>query len=310
MLKNTQGGGNSLIYSIISPFYVNSFFVVSGYLFFRKWLFVKDENLKYKLSIALKNILYRLIIPTILFATILYLPKMFFHSQDSTINDYLHNVLGGCSFWFTSALTISQLVLLCAIYLRINTLTKLSMLALFLCCLLPVLKMISSTPFPWYYKSGLAASVLMIAGGWLYHIGTKTNHSKQLGYIVVGIYIFLVIIYEYFNIPAKYALMSVTINSYGILLSSLGIISIFIVAKYIKPYSFIQFIGENSIVFYFMSGAIPATLVTIFKNFYGNTWIALFIGFISIICGYAMTKLIVKYMTFLIDLRSYSKNRV
>lgn len=104
--------------------------------------------------------------------------------------------------------------------------------------------------------------------------------------------------------------MSVTINSYGVLLSSLGIISIFIIVHYIKPYSFIQFIGENSIVFYFMSGAIPATLATIFKNFYGNTWIALFIGFIAIICGYVMTKIIVKYMPFLIDIRSFSKNRL
>lgn len=169
------GGGNSFIYNTISPFYVNSFFAVSGYLFFRKWLLVKEEDRINKLSTALKNVLYRLIIPTILFATILYIPKMLFHAQNSAINDYVYNVLGGCSFWFTSALTISQLVLLGAIYVRINTLTKFSLLALLLCGLLPILKMISPTPFPWYYKSGLAAAVLMIAGGWLYCIDSKVK---------------------------------------------------------------------------------------------------------------------------------------
>lgn len=271
---------------------------------------MRQTALNSNLDKAYKNTIFRLIIPTIIFATILYLPKMIFHSQSSTINDYIYNVLGGCSFWFTSALAVSQLILLNSLRLRIKSLKSMTLLAIILACSLPVLKIMFPSPFPWYFKSGIAAVLLMIAGGWIYNLNTKFNIFRPISFLFVFAYIIVILVSEFHNFNYHYALMSVTVNLSGIILSSLGIISIFIISHYIRPYSFIQFIGEHSIVFYFLSGAIPAALATLFKEFYGSTWSALLVGCIAILCGYGVTQFITKYMPYLTDIRLLPKLRL
>ena len=76
------------------------------------------------------------------------------------------------------------------------------------------------------------------------------------------------------------------------------------IAKKLKTNKIINFIGENSMIFYFLSGASPATFATISAklNITGihafNTSLIL-----SLISSYIITYIIVKYMPFLTDIR-------
>ncbi len=102
-------GGFSLK-TFFDPFYVNAFFIVSGYLFFRstsKHVFCKDY-----VFYRLNNILFKLVIPTIFFSSLFFIPKSLFHSRDFSLLIYIHDVWGGNTSWFTSALTVTQIIMI------------------------------------------------------------------------------------------------------------------------------------------------------------------------------------------------------
>ena len=66
---------------------------------------------------ALQNAVFRLMIPSIVFSAVMFLPKMLFHSTEISVHSFMVNVLGGVSYWFTSALFVAQVALLTLIAL-------------------------------------------------------------------------------------------------------------------------------------------------------------------------------------------------
>jgi fucose 4-O-acetylase-like acetyltransferase len=105
-------------------FYVNAFFFVSGYLLFWKQLSVPtiDEPRNvYVLSGGKKlflNIIYRIVIPSILFSTIEFLPSCLLQGRSIVVGYALYKTIGGGTYWFTSALVVAQLILLMLYYSR------------------------------------------------------------------------------------------------------------------------------------------------------------------------------------------------
>lgn len=97
----------------LTPFYVNTFFFISGYLLFKKYMKVPETicfpKKEYHKLIA--NVIFRLVIPTLVFSTLIYIPKMIFHGNPLSFGQYLHDVWGGTSYWFTSALSVAQILL-------------------------------------------------------------------------------------------------------------------------------------------------------------------------------------------------------
>jgi hypothetical protein len=165
------GGGNqawsSLITGIISPFYVNAFFVVSGYLFFMKWLNLSVSEISQNIRKSMLNILFRLIIPTLFFASVLYLPKLYFNSNVLSVGGYMYDVLGGISFWFTSAMAICNILMLSVIAIGIKSLKTFSIIAIVAFTIALFTKGFFLGPFPWYWRTGMAAMAFMTIGGGL-----------------------------------------------------------------------------------------------------------------------------------------------
>ena len=63
----------------LQPFYVNAFFFVSGYLMFRKYMPMLTSGGWYSVGIA--NLFFRLVVPTLVFSSVIFLPKMIFHGD-------------------------------------------------------------------------------------------------------------------------------------------------------------------------------------------------------------------------------------
>ena len=61
---------------------------------------------------ALQNIVFRLMIPSLIFSAVMFVPKMLFHSAEVSVHAFLIYVLGGISYWFTSALSVAKIVFL------------------------------------------------------------------------------------------------------------------------------------------------------------------------------------------------------
>ena len=156
---------------LITPFYVNAFFFVSGYLMFNKYLNVSalGNNLVYVK--ALQNIVFRLMIPSLFFSAVMFVPKMLFHSAEVSVHAFLLHVLGGISYWFTSALSVAQIVLLSLIMLLkrkdIWSYMWCSVLLFALGWYLNDVRTDTSAEafFPWFWKTGLEYTLIMALGG-------------------------------------------------------------------------------------------------------------------------------------------------
>ena len=99
-------GSHPFLSTYISPVCMAAFFFVSGFLFFRKYDVLTDGNFW---RTEAENVFFRLAVPTMLFAALLYVPKVFFHQASPSLPDFMLAVFGGTAFWFTSSLVLIQL---------------------------------------------------------------------------------------------------------------------------------------------------------------------------------------------------------
>ena len=122
--------------ALIHPFYVNGFFFVSGYLLFWKQLSSPriDEKSKQFLNNSgggktlTLNILFRIELPSVLFAMIEFFPKKIIKGEAVGLKPFLLETLGGCTYWFTSALAVAELLFLLLLLLCLSLLLLLIIL--------------------------------------------------------------------------------------------------------------------------------------------------------------------------------------
>lgn len=295
---------------ILQPFYVNAFFFVSGYLFFRKHFQIETSYGYSNFWKDIQNIIFRLIIPTIIFASIIYIPKLFFHGREVSIIQYLYDVWGGISFWFTSTITVSQIILLFLLFTNKKNIWFYFIVSIFLFIISIYLYDINKSPFPWFYKSGIGATLFMTLGG-IYQQYEKyidKKFSKGACYALVTIYLTCAV-YTLFHNPFRYAVMSMNFNFGGLFITLLGITFIVILCKYLPNFKVLSYIGRHSIVFYFFSGMLPASIGLIFQKIFPDRFyiITILVAIFSICIGLLLTYIINKYIPWLTDIRKLKK---
>ena len=105
------------INQFLCGFYVNAFFLISGYLLFRKQLnkpAIEAGSAQYIIGDGKKlifSILYRLYIPMIIFSSIEFLPKIMITHRAFEFNTLLIETVGAGTYWFTSALLIAEVII-------------------------------------------------------------------------------------------------------------------------------------------------------------------------------------------------------
>lgn len=257
----------------IHPFYVNAFFFVSGYLLFRKQLSEKilSQNVKsYVLEGEGKslweNIVWRLMIPTILFSIIEFIPAHMLRGDGIWYRYiFIHKTIGGCTYWFTSALVVAEILLLILLLTR-----RKSIWFYFVCSsiIFALGQYIVSVDFsfftaypslPWQYKQGMYAIIFIACGGlyWRYETIINQLMNKYVLAVLLMVYItVLLIVPNYFRVLVS----MLDVNIPGIVLSLLATIILIEICKLIPPSKWLNYIGMNTIGFYFMSGALPIVL--------------------------------------------------
>lgn len=297
---------------LIKPFYVNGFFFISGYLIFKSYTskkrYGKDEYIK-----SLKNIFFRLAIPTIIFSLFTYIPK---HYGSIDICNFLINTLGGTSFWFTSAMCVSQIVMT-TLFLS----NKKNVWLYFLPSILLLVIMnnsgnhetkLSEDYFPWYWQTGLTYLFVMCLGG-IFHKYEENIYkcmNQPWAFILLGI-AYAISACSSLVFPAYYLGLSGRNNLLGISGMAIAILFLILIAKRIKENHLLQFIGKNSIVFYVLSGAVPIVVSAIANHFIEEKtyYVYALVTLTSLAVSYGITYIITRYMPFILDLRSLSKFR-
>lgn len=301
----------------IGPFYVNAFFFVSGYLFFRKQLsepVIDEVYSKYindGAKIQFLNILYRIVIPSVIFATIEFLPKKILRGQTLYLSEFMLETIGGETYWFTSALVISQIILLILLMSRIRSIWiywVISISILTLGTYVNENKQAEIFITPWFFIQGLYAVPFVTAGGvyWKYENYLKKIFNKWFVFLMLTIYIF---VFSFFSEYIGVLVAILDVNFVGYFAGCFASVLLIELCKYSPKNKVLTYIGTNSISFYFMSGALPITMSMVVKcqvstpNFFG---LVVIVGS-SLVLASIVTFVLNKYIPWIYDLRRISK---
>lgn len=310
-------------HNLYMPFFTNGFFFVSGYLLLsRQW---NDNYISKPFSLwfnklskgsgleVLRNILYRIAIPTVIFSSLLFVPKIALRGVAFEVQTFLHDTLFGGSIWFTSSLAVSELIilLLLASRIRFKTFYVLASLLLTLIavwCAKDANGMYGTADAPWFWKGGFIATLFLVGGG-IYQKYEAYFHKICGRPFILGFGVLL-----YLTLAIAFGSeMAVSINVgafnlIGAFMSFFSIIFVIEICRLVPYHKYIEYLGRHTLVLYFMSGAIPNVISIVFLKFIGDGIVAYAVCSILSFCtAIPITIIVNKYLPFLIDVRKIRK---
>lgn len=308
--------------SLFSTFYVNGFFFISGYLLFWKQLsspkieegpshYISRTGSGYKLF---SNIIFRIMIPSVVFATIEFFPSCLIQGRELSLGYALYKTIGGGTYWFTSALAVSELILLCLLCTRNRNIWFYILLSVLLGAIgMLIVKLGILDNGIWAWRQGLIALILIAMGGVYWYYESKINSLMKWWVIILLLifYLYLVIGLKDYSHPG---INTLSIQPLGIITSTISCLLLVWLCKSIKGYRVLSFIGQNSLGFYFLSGAFPIIFSKVAHVLIPGTY-GLFVPIIWIVClimAYFVVLFINRWLPWLWDIRrlNNANNRI
>lgn len=293
-------------------FFVNLFFLVSGYLFFKKQLTspVVDENCSEYIHgtglLTIKNIFYRIFLPTIVFGFIFFFPKMIIRGTGFEFSYFLKDVMLGNWSWFTSTLFVSEFLLILMFLFRIRS------IYVYLAATILFGLIIVSIPHDsndiWHWQSGVMASSLLVGGGFLWKYEEKLDRFLNNWCVIIILFIIYIGIVYFSRWQMKWFVSDFGFTLEGLMVTAIACILMVYVCKKIPTIGLLNYISKNSLLFYMLCGGYPNVMAYLCQRLSDNSTINVVAStIISILLAYVTTILINKYLPFLVDLRRIRK---
>ena len=298
------GMNNEYFHSYFFPFYVNSFFFISGYLLFRshasqdKVLLSSTEWYNASGKRMLMNIIFRIVIPTIFFSFIIFFPKCVLRGNGIQVSSLISATLLGGGFWFTSALAVAELIFFVLFVLKRSSFLLLTVMSLVIAFWGWMMPYEIEGGYIWEYQKAMTAVPYIMAGGWLYKYEPKVEkylNSYWTAFVLIVIYVILVETYPTGNPIRKvfYYVMALT-----------SIISLSVLCRKLPYSNLIRQIGSWTLGLYFFSGALPELFyILLFRKLaiplhFGILLDATLSFFVATILVYGLNK----YASFIFDI--------
>ena len=253
-------------------------------------------------------------IPSTLFAAIEFFPSHLLRGMTFDLGTLLYKTIGGCTYWFTSALVVAELLILLMLVSRIRSvwfyfIASCVMFALgqiIVSCDFSLLEQYPS--FPWQYKHGLYSMIFLALGGVYWKFENLINRVINK-YVFIGMIVLYVILLIIYSSHFKVLVSMLDVNIAGIFLSILATVTLIETCKRLPESNALNYIGQNTIGFYFMSGALPIVLsMVVHKVIPGSSALGLAIVFAaSMAISYVAVYIMNRFMPWLLDLRTLKR---
>lgn len=308
----------------IYPFYVNGFFFVSGYLIFWKQLsapkILEDRRL-YVLTGGGKalflNVLYRIIFPSIIFSIIEFVPSCLIQGRRIDVGYALYKTIGGGTYWFTSALVVAELILLLLFCTRKRNIWfyVVSSFVLGITGLVIVKSGILQGGV-WCWKHGLISLIFLAMGGLYWKYEKKIDRLMRWWFVLplFVVYLAIVIGLKEYNDPL---ISTLSIQPVGFVSSTIACMLLVWLCKRLPEWKPLTFIGQNSLGFYFLSGALPISLSMVAHKGFAtlglqlspvqNVLLLVALWLLCLALAYLAVVVINRWLPWLWDLRKLSK---
>ena len=307
------------IRNVYLPVFVLSFYFVSGYLLFMKQLSlplsqcgtIEWINISGGGKSLINSVLFKIAIPSVLFSAIIYLPKKLLRGSSFDWVDFLIATIGGCSYWFTSALVLAELFIITLLLTRKTSVffyVITGVIAAFIgyMAFKSDIAIMGDSNFPWFWKAATSAVFYMSLGG-LYgryeDVIDKILKINKWPYFVL-----LVLLYSCYCIfdfraynGGNYS-CAITIQS--AVLSVVGIMILIAICKKLPSTRFTEYWGRNTIGLYFLCGAIPNVIAIFLGKVIPSGLPMLFLCWLlSFVVALAVVHFLNRFMPFVFDLR-------
>lgn len=302
----------------IFPWYVNAFFFVSGYLLFWKQLSsprIDEDRKVYMLTgggkILVLNVLCRILIPSIIFSIIEFVPSCHIQGRGIDVGYALFKTIGGGTYWFTSALVVAELILLLLFCSRNRNIWFYAAVCLLLGAAgMEIVKLGILQSGMWAWRQGLLALVFLAMGGlyWRYEKQMDKLMKWRFAVPLLVVYVAMVLALKGYN---DSLISTLSIQPLGFVTSAIACLLLVGLCKKSPEVKLLTFIGQNSIGFYFMSGALPITFSLLAHKFVvgSPTWMMLVIWAACLVVAYVAVMIINRWFPWLWDLRTISRKK-
>lgn len=303
-------------------FNVNAFFFISGYLLFWKQLSSpridadRKEFMKNGAKKTIINVIFKIAIPSIIFSVIVFFPKFLMRGDNFTINELIYDTVGGTTFWFTSALVLAEFMLILLLSTRIRNIWFYAIICLVLTLVgnylvINKIDLVNGTAsFPWHYKQALICMVYIALGG-VYQKYESVIKKILNKYVISTLTIVFILSVIFYSNHFKYVTSLCEMNVLGVLITVLSTVLLIELCKAIPEIKVLSFIGQNTMGYYFLSGAVPATVAMIVLKFVPDLhwWMLIIIWIVNLIVATGFVMIMNKWFPWLFDLRLLKKKK-
>lgn len=255
----------------------------------------------------LSNIVCRIIIPTILFAAIEYVPNCVIRGNPISFNMAIYKTIGGGTYWFTSALAVSEIIILFLLISR-----KKSIWFYFIACILVGgLGMITQQGMYdkeiWAYHRGVIALIFIVSGGlfWNYEEIVTKYMKRYVVITMIAIYT-AVLLFIHDNNPN---ISILSLQPWGIVTTLIGCVLLIEICKRLPENKALNYIGQNTLGFYFVCGAVPSVATPFFHSLTTGRYLCLMLveWIVCLLIAYIIVRIIHQYFPWMFDIRQLKK---
>lgn len=253
------------------------------------------------------NVIFRIIIPTILFAAIEFFPSCLLQGKDISLSYGLYKTLGGGTYWFTSALAVSELIILLLLLTRIKN----AWFYFVACLLLGAVGMVFQHGMyaiePWAVHRGVIALLFIGCGGMYWKYEEPISRFMKWYVVLLMLAAYIAILQFCDNTNPNISILS--LQPWGIVTTLLSCMLLIELCKHLPENRVMNYIGKNTLGFYFMSGALPIVLSMLAHKMIpgSHLWLMLFVWVACLVMAYVVVMIINRWLPWIFDLRLLKK---
>ncbi|MCD8210062.1 MAG: acyltransferase [Prevotella sp.] len=274
------------------------FFFLSGYLFYK-------EGNSFDIRKKLISIVRFIIVPYFIFSIIMAVPKALAHDEAILLKNIFLDIILGHASWFITSLAIAEIIFSFLIYI-----TQKSWIGILpiISLLLGVIPFFINRQFLCFWFTNVALmSLIFLCIGYLYHL-KEEQLSKYINLRLCIPMLIAVIVLKVFE--QKYSMNMVvypsTITSPATFFCDCIISSLLLITFFhrFNSCNFINFVGRNSLFFYFLCGGVPSLMGKFLRfigiNYNGNYLLVLLAFILSVTIISFLSIIVNKYFPFLL----------
>lgn len=226
------------------------------------------------------------------------------------MSNLIFKTIGGQTYWFTSALVVAELLILLMLFTRNKSIWFYATISIAVgaCGIWMAQNYITLFPKNWWaYRQGLIAVMFLAFGGlyWRYEKPLEKVLERWVCLLLLGVMIAIILLRDH----ADPLISTLTIQPLGVVTSLIACVLLVQLCKLLPEVKPLTFIGQNSIGFYFMSGALPITFGLIAHKVVGGSyaWLMLLVWLACLVVAYLAVMIINHWLPWLWDLRKIKK---